>query len=288
MRILIGVDGSSQAVAGARWVAGLPLTASDEVIVAAVALQPVLYGAWGYIHTPATSASLADAWEEARQAARQTAETGAEALGDPGCRVQAVVRDGHPVDVLTRFAHETAADLIVVGPHGRGRLESILIGSVSQALLHAMPAAVLIAREPVSRPVRVLLATDGSSHSLAAVSYLARFPLPADARVAVLAVCDDRIGLQASEERTWASEATDIALEALAADGRDATPIIRHGDPKREILAAARELGSDLLVTGSRGLGGFAGLVLGSVSRALAKAAPCSVLVVPSRPEADG
>ena len=174
MRISIGVDGSSQALAGARWVAGLPLTASDEVIVAAVAQQPELLGAWGYIHSPATSASLEAAWEEARQAARQIADAGAEVLGDPGCKVQTVVRDGHPVDGLTRIAHETAADLVVVGPHGRGWLDTILLGSVSRALLHRMPAAVLVAREPVSPPVRVLLAIDGSSHSLAAVRYLAQ------------------------------------------------------------------------------------------------------------------
>jgi nucleotide-binding universal stress UspA family protein len=287
MRILIGVDGSSQALAGARWVAGLPLTARDEVIVAAIVQQPVPVVTWGYIHSPATSASLEAAWEEARQAARQTTDTGAEALGDLVCQLRTVVRDGHPVDGLTRLAEEIAADLVVVGPHGRGRLDTILLGSVSQGLLHRMPAAVLVAREPVSRPALVLLATDGSSHSLAAGSYLARIPLPTDARVEVLAVCGDTPGLTASEERNRASEAIDISIEALAAGDRDATPLIRHGDPKREILAATRELGADLLVTGSRGLGGFAGLVLGSVSRALAKAAPCSVLVVPEGPGAD-
>lgn len=58
MRILIGVDGSSQALAGARWVVGLPLTESDEVIVAAMAQQPVLIGNWGHILTPATPAAL--------------------------------------------------------------------------------------------------------------------------------------------------------------------------------------------------------------------------------------
>lgn len=288
MRILIGVDGSSQALAGARWVAGLPLTASDEVIVAAVAQQPELLGAWGYIYSPATSASLEAAWEEARQAARRIADTGAEVLGDPGCKVQTVVRDGHPVDGLTRIAHETAADLIVVGPHGRGWLDTILLGSVSQGLLHRMPAAVLVAREPVSPPVRVLLATDGSSPSLAAVRYLAQLPLPTDARVEVIVVCCDRIGVLASDERRWASDTADAAAEVIAADGRDAVPLTRLGDPKREILAATRALRTDLLVVGSRGLGGFAGLVLGSVSRALAKAAPCSVLVVPERAGADG
>ena len=59
--------------------------------------------------------------------------------------------------------------------------------------------------------------------------------------------------------------------------------MIRDGDPKREILDAAREIGADLIVTGARGMGGFRGLVLGSVSRAISKAASCSTLVVAHR-----
>ena len=59
-------------------------------------------------------------------------------------------------------------------------------------------------------------------------------------------------------------------------------PLIRDGDPKREILDAARELDADLIVTGARGAG-VQEPVLGSVSRGVSKAAPCSTLVVAQR-----
>lgn len=180
-----------------------------------------------------------------------------------------------------------------MGPHGRGRLESILLGSVSQSLLQAMPTSILVAREPVHAPERVLLAFDGSQHSLAAAHFLARLPLPASARIDVVTSAGawsgeytERgaadLGDLVALERRHAGEVIGQAVEVLAAAGKAAKPVIRHGEPKREILAVAREIESDLVVMGARGIGGFRGLILGSVSRAVSKAAPCSTLVVAS------
>ncbi len=53
-----------------------------------------------------------------------------------------------------------------------------------------------------------------------------------------------------------------------------------EGDPAAVLLEAARD--ADMLVVGTRGRGGFAGLVLGSVSHRCAQHAPCPVVVVPS------
>ena len=54
--------------------------------------------------------------------------------------------------------------------------------------------------------------------------------------------------------------------------------------PVRALLDAAR--GADLLVVGSRGLGGFKGLLLGSVSQQLVQHAPCPIVVVPGEERA--
>jgi nucleotide-binding universal stress UspA family protein len=56
-----------------------------------------------------------------------------------------------------------------------------------------------------------------------------------------------------------------------------------HGHPAPVLLAAAA--GAELLVLGTRGHGGFAGLLLGSVSEHLVAHAPCAVVVVRGRPE---
>lgn len=294
MKVIVALDGSPQASLGARWVASLPLSVADEVLVASIVEPPVLLGAWGYVPTPAMAESYADAWEESKHDARRVVESGAAVCAESGGAVRTIIREGHPVSELIALVGEVAADLVVVGPHGRGRLESILLGSVSQSLLHAMPTSMVVAREPVQAPERVLLAFDGSPHSLAAARFLASFPLPAGVRIDVLAVVDGRhsryVEHDAADlsdlvalERRGAAEVIKQAVEVQEAAGRIAKPAIRRGDAKREILAAVHELESDLIVMGARGVGGFRGMILGSVSRAVSKAAPCSTLVVHHR-----
>lgn len=289
MKILIGVDGSGQGLAAAQLVATLPVDATAEVIVASVLGRPVLLGAWGYAGTGLTSRLYEESWRAAEANAASAIDEAASALASLPCTVRTVVREGHPVEQLPRLVEELDADLIVVGPRGLGLIDSILLGSVSQSLLQAMPTSVLVARAPIRTPGRILLAFDGSPHSLAAVRLLTSFPVPRTASIDVLLSTGRRLDTSAMQARELseseglmrerAGEVTRQAVELLTASGRAATSVIRDGDPKNDILTAARDLESDLIVMGARGVGGFQGLILGSVSRAVSKAAPCSVLV---------
>jgi nucleotide-binding universal stress UspA family protein len=59
------------------------------------------------------------------------------------------------------------------------------------------------------------------------------------------------------------------------------TPVLREGEPVDVLCAEAAH--ADLVVVGSRGLGGFRGLLLGSVSQQVVHHAPCPVVVVPGK-----
>lgn len=291
MKIGIAVDGSSPSRAGVDFVASLPLRGSDQVSIISVAQPPLLLGAAPFGHIPAVAGFRQQLVEVSGQRAERFAEHAVERLVEVPCPVTAIVRRGHPVDVLIRLAEELDLDLLVLGPRGAGRIGSILLGSVSQALLHAMPTSILVARAPTGAPRSVLIAVDGSPQSAAAVTFLGGFPLPSgvDLRVVVSVTSwtDEYRGIEGRDwfdlvaaERKHARGIADRMIERLELQGRTCAPIIRDGDPKREILDAALEMDAGLIVTGARGLGGFTGLVLGSVSRAVSKAAPCSVLVV--------
>ena len=59
-----------------------------------------------------------------------------------------IVVAGHPAPVILGRLREGRHDLLVMGTRGLGRVGSALLGSVSQAVLHAAPVPVLVVREP--------------------------------------------------------------------------------------------------------------------------------------------
>jgi nucleotide-binding universal stress UspA family protein len=141
--------------------------------------------------------------------------------------------------------------------------------------------------------MRVLLATDGSKYSEMAASELVRRPLPADSGVLVLSVFElppfpfivPGVGVsfdaQIQEKAAEAVEKAAAILKPAEETGKlQIVTKILAGSPKRVIVEEAEAFSADLIVIGSRGLGAWDRLVLGSVSQAVATHAKCSVLIV--------
>jgi nucleotide-binding universal stress UspA family protein len=94
-----------------------------------------------------------------------------------------------------------------------------------------------------------------------------------------LVIAEDVDELQRSAEAYLADA---VAGLLPADDGVEVELVVVNARPAEALLEAAKD--ADLLVVGSRGLGGFAGLLLGSISSQCAHHAPCPVVIVRAAP----
>jgi len=94
------------------------------------------------IATPETTEELTEAYKEEAQ---HSLERTAQALGGVA---QRRVEYGDPAAEICRLAEDEGFDVIVVGSHGSGFMKRVLLGSVSQHLLHHAPCPVLVVRAP--------------------------------------------------------------------------------------------------------------------------------------------
>jgi nucleotide-binding universal stress UspA family protein len=146
-----------------------------------------------------------------------------------------------------------------------------------------------------NRARRIVVGVDGSPESLAALGWAVdeagRTGGEIDAVLAYdsgLAWIDVGSEYQApilEQSATRAKAALHHALEGLGTEGSTSVsvrPLVVEGHPARVLVEVARD--AELLVVGSRGRGGFAGVMLGSVSQRCAGHSACPVVVVPSPP----
>ena len=137
---------------------------------------------------------------------------------------------------------------------------------------------------------RILIATDGSAAALEAIDFgleLAREQGSEVTFVHVTAPIEwavypfgplDAIPNEAPDVEQ--DEALRVALAKAAESGVAAHPVAILGDPVVELPAYAERMAADLIVIGSRGLGGVTSVLLGSVSRGVLKHATRPVLIV--------
>ncbi|MFC7641868.1 universal stress protein [Streptosporangium lutulentum] len=131
----------------------------------------------------------------------------------------------------------------------------------------------------------IIVAFDGSPHSRSAIEWAAR---ECRARRAELTVCHVWDGPRAECEAVITEQQRRLAgrilfdgmgLAERLLSGREVRSILIRGTPGPELVSLSRA--AEMLVVGSRGLGGVAGLLIGSVSAHVAAHALCPVLVIP-------
>ncbi|MFJ9863854.1 universal stress protein [Streptomyces sp. NPDC101165] len=275
--IVVGVDGSGRSLRALVW-------AAHEATLRHCPLRiiHVLPPAHSYATTEEGRVQEARNWDQG---------VVAEAIAivqeaHPSLEVTSDLPSGNPAAVL--LAEAEHAHTVVLGAKGTGGFGSLLLGSVALQVVGHASSPVVIVNHITTGHDRIVVGADGSAHSRAALSYAFDQASLRGAEVQAVHAWSH------PEPHAYVSAAQDAmakehlqALEEWLAPLREEHPgveVVEQVPDESPVIALARASDrADLLVVGSRGLGGFHGLALGSVGHHLLQFSQCPLAVIRPR-----
>lgn len=282
--ILVGVDGSQESSTAVCWAAdearrhGVPVTLMT-VVTPAVATWPA--GPLRETVADCVRENAEDTLAHAR--ALVLADTDSARIPD----VRTEVR--HDAALSTLAAASRDARMVVVGNRGRGALGRLLMGSVSTGLLHHAHCPVTVVNSRYGRlpaPASpVVVGIDGSPASEAATALAFDEAAARGVDLVAVHVWSDIAALpyESAQWTAYEQSATEVLAERLAG-WQERHPGVRvrrrleYDAPARWLIVESQR--AQLVVVGSHGRGGFAGMMLGSVSSTVVQSVDVPVTVV--------
>lgn len=252
--VLACVDGSMASMRATRWAAREAVLRKTELCL---------------VHVREHAAE-----EDPLPAAQQRAQE-----SFPELTIRTVARDGTVAEILLELSKR--ARLLVAGSRGVGRPVEALPNSTEAVLaMHSHCPVVIVPDEPVRDEGPVVVGVDGSPLSEAAVDFAFDSAAVRDAGlVAVHTWTGVEPGADGRREDRLLAEA--LAGWQQKYPDVDTTRLVVRDRPVRVLLEQAES--AQLLVVGSRGQGGFTGMLLGSTSTALLYCTPCPLAVIRQR-----
>ncbi len=289
MRVLIALDVVTQRAVAVNEAASRPWPAGTSFLLLHV-LDP-----FPFAKAPITL-------KRAKEAAAVQLQNASRSMVAAGWKTETDVILGRPRRVISQIAASWKADLVMIGSNEAGALTRLFLGSTARSVLRHAPCSVEIVRPSPHEKrggelpgMKILVATDGSEYSTAAIQSLANHPWPSGSKVKVISIPEPfmplgefpyfelkEIEAQNAAALQDAKRYADAGAEVLSKAGLPATaetPLPRDSDA-REIVKQAEQWQAQLVVVASHGRRGFDRLTMGSVSEHVALHAPCSVEVI--------
>lgn len=289
--VVVGVDGSAASTGAVAYAANTAAKRGVPLLVVTSYTMPAAMFAEGMVPPQPVYDELerecGPIVEQAKATARKVS---------PDVEVSHAVVEGNPAQVLIDYSRK--AKMIVLGSRGLGGIKGMVLGSVSAAVASHAFCPVVVTREDtddLDQSGPVVVGVDGSEISTKATKWaFAEASARGTTLVAVHTWMDPQVQAAAAgislTETEWQQleeqQAGTLAerLAGFSAEYPD-VHVERFVTRDRAVRAlVGKSEGAQLVVVGSHGRGGFAGMVLGSTSRAMLQAAPCPVMVV--RPQA--
>ena len=265
-RLLVATDGSE---ASRNAVAvGLELakvcSSKLEVIAVAVVLTNLEY-----------DGALPWVIDDAEKEMQKKLEAVKDMVKEEGIDCEIIVhRAEDPYLEIVDEAVKNKADMIIIGTHGRTGVKRFVMGSVAGNVIGHAPCKVLVI--PPGAKIgysTILVATDGSTHSDAAVSEAVTIAKRCDSSLIIVSVASS------NEEIATAEEHVKRALEAADKEGVKKEAMVMRGKADQAIVEAAEQKGAGLIVMGSHGKTALMSLVMGSVTEHVLSHGNTAVLV---------
>lgn len=313
MKVLVGVDGSSNSFAAVRFVGRILSPARDELVLL-YATPEASYGGDEQLDesvvTRARSALSRAVYDEALSRLPpewQSKISPPEPTGDSSA----------PSTALLKAIENHHADMIAVGFRGTSLFERFMLGSVSRAIVHSAPIPVLVVKSEVPQdagveqpagagqsPFQVLAAYDeaqtgeriarvaqaiswpegavGTVMNVVRPMQLAELPdwLQRRARDPDVAAMADLWRKEHEQSVQAAREELKRFQQTLPACFAKREPVVAEGRPAEKLIEKLSAEPFDLVMMGSRGSGPVKQLLIGSTSAQVLAKGPCSVLIV--------
>jgi len=226
------------------------------------------------------------------------------ALFDPGTLAGVCVREGHTAAEILREASTLPADAIVMGTHGAGGFEHLILGSVAEKVLRKAtcpvftvpPTSQFTAEAPFKQLVCAFDFSEWScaaldeacaiareSHGTVTAVHVIEWPWNESATAHMEGIPEEQARALAEYRRyleTTARSRLDQTVAEIAGDRCRVEARVVHGKPYAEVLCTVERLRADLIVLGVHGRSSLDVFFFGSTTHQVVRRAPCPVLTL--------